>query len=355
MPLLARMLTTPLASTSGAARSPDLAPCCTSAHLRRRDACGRVGPGQGERDRRADRGRRCPTPTCSRSPAAPSTRPTELRRRCGERSYDAVVGIGGGKTIDVAKYAATRAALPMVAVATNLAHDGIGSPVAILDTNGKGSYGVHIPIAVVVDLDFVERGPATARAAPASATRSATSAPSPTGSWRTESAASRSTASPSRSPGPAPRRCSTTPDAHRRRRASSPSLAEALILRGMAMAVCGTSRPCSGALPRDHARHRPAVPRRRPPRRAGRPRRAVRTFLRGDERRCSGSLAACLERHGLPRDPGRPRPTRTSSSSQAVLAAPATRPDRYTILEHLAMDEEQARRSVAGFVDALRG
>src|SRR4051794_36394506 len=36
----------------------------------------------------------------------------ELRKR----SYDAVVGIGGGKTLDVAKYVAGRLALPMVAV-----------------------------------------------------------------------------------------------------------------------------------------------------------------------------------------------------------------------------------------------
>ena len=48
----------------------------------------------------------------------------------------------------------------MVSVATNLAHDGIGSPVASLEDEGrKGSYGVHIPIAVVVDLDYVRRSP----------------------------------------------------------------------------------------------------------------------------------------------------------------------------------------------------
>ena len=43
------------------------------------------------------------------------------------RHYDAVVGLGGGKIIDAAKYAAARVGLPVVAVATNLAHDGICS------------------------------------------------------------------------------------------------------------------------------------------------------------------------------------------------------------------------------------
>src|SRR5258708_1988926 len=43
-------------------------------------------------------------------------------------SYEAVVAIGGGKAIDVTKYAATLAGIPMVSVATNLSHDGICSP-----------------------------------------------------------------------------------------------------------------------------------------------------------------------------------------------------------------------------------
>jgi hypothetical protein len=36
-----------------------------------------------------------------------------------------------------------------------------------------------------------------------------------------------------------------------------------------------------------------------------------------------------------------------------VLDAPATRPDRYTVLEHLAMDEEEARTRVRAFADAF--
>jgi glycerol-1-phosphate dehydrogenase [NAD(P)+] len=37
----------------------------------------------------------------------------------------------------------------------------------------------------------------------------------------------------------------------------------------------------------------------------------------------------------------------------AVAEAPATRPERYTILEHLAMDHDEIRREVAGFVGAI--
>ncbi|NHC16192.1 iron-containing alcohol dehydrogenase, partial [Motilibacter deserti] len=75
--------------------------------------------------------------------------------------YDAVVGVGGGKVLDVTKYAAARLGLPMVSVAANLAHDGLGSPVAVLDNEaGRGSYGVPAPLAVVVDLDLVRSAPA---------------------------------------------------------------------------------------------------------------------------------------------------------------------------------------------------
>src|SRR3712207_3387448 len=72
--------------------------------------------------------------------------------------FDALVGIGGGKTLDVAKLAASRTGLPMVSVATSLAHDGLASPVASLEHDGrKRSYGVQMPAAVMVDLDYVRR------------------------------------------------------------------------------------------------------------------------------------------------------------------------------------------------------
>ena len=58
------------------------------------------------------------------------------------------------------KFAAHMAGIPMVAVATNLSHDGIASPVSSLEhESGKSSYGVVPPVAVMVDLDRVRSGP----------------------------------------------------------------------------------------------------------------------------------------------------------------------------------------------------
>src|SRR5262249_21575281 len=75
-------------------------------------------------------------------------------------AYEAVAGIGGGRTIDVTKFAANMAGIPMVSVATNLSHDGIASPTSSLEhESGKGSYGVAPPVAVIVDLDSVHAAP----------------------------------------------------------------------------------------------------------------------------------------------------------------------------------------------------
>src|ERR1700684_5676 len=83
-----------------------------------------------------------------------------LGKRLRAGQYEAVAGIGGGKTIDVTKFAAQMAGIPMVAVATSLANDGIASPVSSLEHEaGKGSYGVALPVAVVIDLGRVRQAP----------------------------------------------------------------------------------------------------------------------------------------------------------------------------------------------------
>lgn len=83
-----------------------------------------------------------------------------LGSRLRSGSYEAVVGIGGGRTIDATKYAATLAGMPMVSVATNLSHDGICSPTASLEhEKGKASFGVTMPLAMIVDLDYVRSAP----------------------------------------------------------------------------------------------------------------------------------------------------------------------------------------------------
>lgn len=269
-----------------------------------------------------------------------------------ESGYDAVVAIGGGKTLDVAKYAATRAALPMVAVATNLAHDGICSPVASLEhPHGKGSYGVALPLAVVVDLDYVKAAPRHLVTAGVGDTISNLSAIE---DWELSN---RERGEPI--DGLAIAMARTAAEALVLRTdgvdddAFLTVLAEALVLSGMAMSVAGDSRPCSGACHEIiHAIDQlyPGVSNHGELAGIGA---LFATFLRGDQARFA-QMSACLAGHDLGRVPGDVGLTEDQFVA-AVLAAPGTRPDRYTILEHLDLDEEQTRERVTAFVRAVTG
>ena len=71
-----------------------------------------------------------------------------------------VIGVGGGRILDIAKFVAAANQWPSIAIATNLAHDGLASPVSILDAQtGRTSVGVTPPVAVIVDLDLLKSTP----------------------------------------------------------------------------------------------------------------------------------------------------------------------------------------------------
>jgi glycerol-1-phosphate dehydrogenase [NAD(P)+] len=264
-------------------------------------------------------------------------------------SYDAVVGIGGGRTLDVAKYASSLIGLPVVAVATNLAHDGIASPVASLEYDGrKGSYGVHIPIAVVVDLDYVRRCPPEQLRAGVGDALSNLSA---VADWEL---AARELGEPMDGLAATFARSGAESLLHRTDDLGSDTflttLAEALVLSGLAMAVAGSSRPCSGAC--HEISH--AIDALYPGKATHGEQVAVgalfASFLREDA--FVDSLDASFRRLGVPRLPGDLGLT-DEQFVAAVAHAPATRPDRYTVLEHLNMGEDEIHDRLHRFVDAL--
>jgi glycerol-1-phosphate dehydrogenase [NAD(P)+] len=273
-----------------------------------------------------------------------------LQEALSERGYDAVVGIGGGRTLDVAKYAATRAGVPMVAVATNLAHDGICSPVAsLLHRHGKGSYGVSMPLAVLVDLDYVRSAPARLVRAGIGDVLSNLSAIE---DWLL---AQRELGEPVDGLAVAVAQNAAEAVLGRRDTIDSDAflvtLAQSLVLSGMAMAVAGSSRPCSGACHEFlHAVDQlfPGVSDHGELAGVGA---LFATSLRGDDEMFD-ALAGCLRRHGLPTSPT-DLGLDPDQFVAAVLAAPETRPGRYTVLEHLALDERQTRDRVHAFLERL--
>ena len=135
MPLLARTVVTPLTIDVAAARWRTWARSSPTGGSRPAASGGRGRSRPGRTDRRPS----APGPGRGRLfTVAGGTidAAIELAEQLRAAAYDALVGIGGGKTIDTAKYAATRLGIPMVSVATSLANDGIASPVASLDHDG---------------------------------------------------------------------------------------------------------------------------------------------------------------------------------------------------------------------------
>ncbi|MEH0417025.1 iron-containing alcohol dehydrogenase family protein [Streptomyces sp. B21-083] len=265
--------------------------------------------------------------------------------------YDAVVGLGGGRIIDCAKFAAARVGLPLVAVATNLAHDGLCSPVATLDNDaGRGSYGVPNPIAVVIDLDVI-------REAPARFVRSgigdAMSNISAVADWELASQVNGEkidglAAAMARQAGEAVLRHPGGVGDN----AFLQVLAEALVLTGIAMSVSGDSRPSSGACHEINHAFDLLYPRRA----ASHGEQcglgaAFAMHLRGAHEE-SAYMAEVLRRHGLPVLPEEIGFT-TDEFVRVVEYAPQTRPGRYTILEHLDLRYDQIKDTYADYVKAI--
>lgn len=72
-----------------------------------------------------------------------------------------IIGVGGGKAIDVAKLAAHYARCRFISVPTQASHDGLASPVAVIQhpVSGSISVGATMPEAVLVPVNIVMQAP----------------------------------------------------------------------------------------------------------------------------------------------------------------------------------------------------
>ncbi|MCS7144794.1 MAG: sn-glycerol-1-phosphate dehydrogenase [Archaeoglobaceae archaeon] len=84
----------------------------------------------------------------------------EIVMNLGYGDVDTVVGIGGGKVLDVSKVVATELNAEFISVPTTASHDGIASPVASFKENGKPvSISTKPPIAVIADTEIIKSCP----------------------------------------------------------------------------------------------------------------------------------------------------------------------------------------------------
>lgn len=261
---------------------------------------------------------------------------------------DALVAAGGGRCLDVAKLAAAHAGLTLVAVPTQLSHDGLCSPVAVVPgpRGGKDSVGAIAPRAVFLaratllkaPIDSVRAGLGDLIANPVALKDWALAAEAgleeiDKEAWDlsvesfglVEGDLDRDVGSLAADPGFLER------------------LAHSLVLSGIAMIRAGSSRPSSGAeheishaideLFGGRAMHGAQV--------------AFGTVVsRALYEEDHGAQCALLERLGLP---CRPQDLGLDHDSvvKLLLEAPATRPGRFTILEHADLDAVAASSLVA--------
>jgi glycerol-1-phosphate dehydrogenase [NAD(P)+] len=262
---------------------------------------------------------------------------------------DVVVAVGGGRALDLAKLVAARAGLTVVTAPTQLAHDGICSPVAVVP-NPEGrieSIGTITPRAVFISLPLLLEAPQESVAAglgdllanPLALRDWALAAERGLDridqrAWELSVQSYELVEPILDSDGPVAAR-----DLGVLR-----TLADALILSGTAMISSGTSRPASGAeheishaideLFGGRALHGAQV--------------AfgciVSVGLYGED---TEKFRARLRHLGLPQHP-RDLGLDRDDMIRVLLRAPETRPGRFTILEDAELDESRAGALIDG-------
>jgi glycerol-1-phosphate dehydrogenase [NAD(P)+] len=278
---------------------------------------------------------------------ANQVRAAELGARARRSGADGIVAIGGGRCLDVAKLAAARAGVTVIAVPTQLSHDGICSPVAVVpDADGVGqSIGAVAPRVVYLALPTLLGAPPESVGA---GLGDLLANPLALRDWAL--AADHGLEQPDQRAWDFSvesfERIKAHLDSDVPEMARDPvflrSLADALVLSGMAMICAGSSRPASGGEHEiSHAIDQHL---------GGRALHGAQVAfgcvfsvaLYGED---AAAFRERLARLGLPQHPGQ-LGLSEDDAVELLLAAPATRPGRFTILEDADLDEAKARTLV---------
>ena len=85
----------------------------------------------------------------------------KLAEKIINNDVDYIIGLGGGKVLDVCKYAAYVSKKVFISIPTTIANDGIASPIAVLKKNDSKpkSLGCSIPEIILIDTDLIKNSP----------------------------------------------------------------------------------------------------------------------------------------------------------------------------------------------------
>jgi glycerol-1-phosphate dehydrogenase [NAD(P)+] len=173
---------------------------------------------------------------------------SRVENQIREIKPDIVIGVGGGKDIDVAKLSSMRTGTRFLSAPTAASHDGIASPlVSMKGLDRPYSYVTHAPIAIVADTSIIAKSPYRLIAAGCgdvvakyTAVRDWKLAHKIKNEYYGDYAAELALMS-SRVV------IKNANDIRTTSESGVSTLVEALISCGVAMSIAGTSRPCSGA------------------------------------------------------------------------------------------------------------
>jgi glycerol-1-phosphate dehydrogenase [NAD(P)+] len=263
---------------------------------------------------------------------------------------DFVVGFGGGRSVDVAKMAAHRLDRPFLSVPTSASHDGISSPfVSVRGTEKPYSIKANTPIGVLADINLLAQAPPRLLAggcgdlvAKITAVKDWELARDENGEYFGSYAANLAYMS-------AKIILDESEILKRKDKFSVRTIVEALISSGVAACIAGSSRPCSGAehlfshaleyvAGQDCGLHGERV--------------GIGTILMAKLHGLNWQkISGALKKMGAPiraKDIG----LTEDQVVKALVKAQSMRPERYTILSKIKMDEKMAL-SLAKSVNVL--
>jgi len=83
----------------------------------------------------------------------------EIQKNVIKDQSDLLIGIGGGRSVDIAKMISFNLKKPFVSLPTAASHDGIASPFVSVRSDKPHSIVATAPLGVFVDIDIVRKAP----------------------------------------------------------------------------------------------------------------------------------------------------------------------------------------------------
>jgi len=170
----------------------------------------------------------------------------EIENKVRRNKSDLVIGIGGGRSVDIAKMIGFDIGKPFVSVPTSASHDGIASPFVSIKGEKPHSIVATAPLGVFVDVDIIKKAPKKLLAsgcgdlvAKITAVRDWQLGRDKTGEYYGRYSADLASMSAKFLMSSSARFSKKGLDVR--------EIVEALISTGVAACIAGSSRPCSGA------------------------------------------------------------------------------------------------------------